>query len=604
MDGHITIKRQTEGQDLYSQLRDKALKDVQRMAGEVWTDYNAHDPGVTLLDIANYALLEADYCLQFDWRDYLTSPAEGFLPESNLLFAPSSVFPVNPVTATDYRKLFISTVDELSDVRVITHPEGIYDFVLDVWPDTPELRRKQIAKEVYSLFHRHRNLCENLGEIHFLEYDMLCLNTEIEVDTTTDVHRLMATIFLEVQEFLRAGVRYRRIDDLLAEGSTTDEILDGPEQKRMVIDEASLCTDWDEYDLSWLYQKLRTLPGIRRISSLCFTDGEQTRSNTLRKKNHLHGYALHSLDSTVPNIHVTRDGKRVPASPEEVSRILYSLRASLYGAQNRATDKEILDAHPAGTYRDVFTHYPIEHDFPDHYKRHSAPQWKAYLSLFDSIFTEGLNELKELPQWMSANNNGLTEKKEQWMDVLDTMYGEDSSPFFLRKYENDAERRLRRISFLKDIPQWGKNRALGMRLLGFSTTNESGVETYLKRLLNLDQFGVEMFLVEHNLLAYEDGHFTVGADNCFRVSVVFLADDCRLTDNEFRHGCEQLLQSRMPAHIRMQVYWADRAEATSFRSVCSFWRYALSTSQRRGLKELSNKLKKMLDDDNAWYSKV
>lgn len=604
MDGHITIKRQTDGQDLYSQLRDKALKDVQRMAGEVWTDYNAHDPGVTLLDIVNYALLEADYRLQFDWRDYLTSPTDGFLPEHHLLFAPSSVFPTHPVTVIDYRKLFISTVNGLSDVRVITHPEGIYDFVLDIWPDTPDPRRKRMVKEVYSLFHRHRNLCENVGEIHFLEYDKLYLNADIEIDATTDADRLMATVFLEVQEFLRAGVRFCRIDDLLAAGSTTDEILDGPEQKRMVIDESSLCTDGDEYGLSSLYQKLRTLPGIRRIASLHFSDGEQTQGNTLRRKSHFHGYALHPLSSTGQDIRITRDGKAAPVNPDEVSRILYSLRASLYGAQNQTTDKEILDAHPAGTYRELFTHYPVANDFPDNYKRYKDSQWKAYLSLFDSTFTNGLDELKELPRWMSADDTELTEKKEQWMDVLDTMYGEDSNPFFLRKYETDAERRLRRISFLKDIPLWGKNRGMGMRLLGSSPVNESGVETYLKRLLNLDKHGVEMFLVEHNLLAYENGSFTVDADNSFRISVVFLSDEERLTDNEFRYGCEQLLQSRIPAHIHMQVCWGRQSDGAPFRSICSFWKYALSTSQKRGLRELSDKLKKMLDDDNAWYSKV
>ena len=604
MESHITIQRKTEGQDLYTQLQDKALKDVQRIAGKVWTDYNAHDPGVTLLDIVNYALLEADYRLQFDLWDYLTSPDNGFQPQHHLLFPPSSVFPVNPVTVTDYRKLFISTVDGLSDVRVVTHPEGVYDFILDLWPDIPESRRTHIGKRVYSLFHRHRNLCENLGEIHFLEYDRLYLDAEIEADTPADANQLMATIFLEVQEFLRAGVRFRRIDDLLAEGYTIDELLDGPEQKRMVIDEASLCTDWEEYDLSILYRKLSTLPAVRRISSLRFSDGKQIWSNTLKRKGDAWGYALHPLDSDGHSIRLTYDNKAVPVLREEACRILYSLRAALYGAQNRTTDKEMLDTHPTGVYRNLFTHYPIENEFPANYRSVDNPQWKSYLSLFDSLFTDGLDELKELPQWMSAGTDTLTEKKEQWMDLLDTLYGEDSNPAFLRKYENDAERRRRRISFLKDVPQWGKNRGLGMHLVGFSLSNDAGVETYLKRLLNLSEHGVEMFLVEHHLLAYTGGCSTIGQEDAFRLSVVFLADDCRLTDNEFRYGCEQLLLKRIPAHIHTQIYWGNRADDAAFGTTCSFWKYTLSTSRKLGLKELSDKLKHLLNDDNAWYSKV
>ena len=136
MEGHTTIIRKVEGQDKYSQLQEKALKDVQRLAGNVWTDYNVHDPGVTLLDALNYGLLETDYRLGFSIPDYLTREDSDFSPRRHALFSPSEIFPVNPVTETDYRKLFVSNVDDLSDVRVIVHPEsGTYDFVLDVWAD-------------------------------------------------------------------------------------------------------------------------------------------------------------------------------------------------------------------------------------------------------------------------------------------------------------------------------------------------------------------------------------------------------------------------------------------------------------------------------------
>ena len=57
MEGHTVITRKPEGEDLYSQLQEKALKNVQRIAGKVWTDYNLHDPGVTLLDVLNYVCL-------------------------------------------------------------------------------------------------------------------------------------------------------------------------------------------------------------------------------------------------------------------------------------------------------------------------------------------------------------------------------------------------------------------------------------------------------------------------------------------------------------------------------------------------------------------
>lgn len=50
------IRQLAENENLYSYLQRQTLEEVHRLSGKVWTDFNAHDPGVTLADIANYAL--------------------------------------------------------------------------------------------------------------------------------------------------------------------------------------------------------------------------------------------------------------------------------------------------------------------------------------------------------------------------------------------------------------------------------------------------------------------------------------------------------------------------------------------------------------------
>ena len=75
------IRQQEEGENLYSRLQKKTLEEVQRLSGKVWTDFNVHDPGVTLADIANYALTETSYKLGFDLADYLTGEGENFNPK-------------------------------------------------------------------------------------------------------------------------------------------------------------------------------------------------------------------------------------------------------------------------------------------------------------------------------------------------------------------------------------------------------------------------------------------------------------------------------------------------------------------------------------------
>ncbi len=605
MEGHTTIIRKIEGEDKYTHLQEEALKNIQRLSGNVWTDYNIHDPGITLLDVLNYGLLESDYRLGFPLPDYLICEDGGFFPRKHALYSPSEVFPVNPVTETDYRKLFVSNIEDLSDVRVIVHPEsGTYDFMLDVWSDTSETRRKQIIKEVYSLYHSHRNLCENVGTVRFLEADILYLCAGIEADDSVEANQLMARIFFEVQEFLRAGIRFRRVDELLAEGKTPDEILDGPEQGRMVVDDASLCTDWNEYDVSWLYQKLRSLPGVNRVTSLYFMNGTDEIRGNLRRTNIFQGYALADLGNKGHCVQLIRRNQPVSIFWDDVQRRLYAMRATLYGVQNRTTDKAVLDSGPGGTYRDVFSYYPLQNDLPACYQRSIDKKTGEYLNIFDHAIEKLLGELQSLPFWMVPDSSDLSEKKEQWMDVLDCIYGEDSNPLFLHKYESRQERRERRMAFLKNIPQWGLNRGRGMNLVNNSLKEESGVETYFKTILNIEKYDMEMFVLEHRFLGYREGEFIIVKEDVFRITVVLSVIEKWLLDDDFRHGCEKLLADRMPAHIHLTVMWQRHGQSDTFRSTYLFWRYSLCSYRKIGLEELSEKLKKELNDDNNWYSKV
>lgn len=605
MDSHISIPRKTEAQDVYAQLQEKALNRVQRIAGKVWTDYNLHDPGVTFLDALNYVLLETDYRLGFTLPDYLTSSKNEFSARQHALFPPSEIFPVNPVTETDYRKLFISNIDDISDVRVIVHPEsGIYDFVLDVWPDTSDNRRKRILKEVYNLYHAHRNLCEDVGTISFLKYDILRICAEIEIDDSVDSNFLTAQFFFEIQEFLRAGVRFRRVDELLAEGATTNEILDGLEQGRMVVDNASLYNDWEEYDVARLYQKLRSLPGVTRVASFYFKEEGNVLHGNLKRKSIFQGYALAEMGYRKHEISLSRRGRPVQILWDAVQLRFGAMRAVLYGAQNRTTDKEVLDAIPTGIYRDVFQHYPVRQDLPDCYQRSINEQTGNYLSIFDHLTEDALEELRTLPSWMQPDDTGLSEKKEAWMDVLDGIYGENTNPSFLWKYEEAQERRKRRITFLKDIPLWGLNRGKGINLLDTTREDEAGIETYFKRLLNIEKYQMEFFLLEHRFLEYKEGEFRVPPEDVFRISIVLAVDEKWLLNDEFRHGCGEMLTGRLPAHIHKTVFWQRRGQITSFRSNYLFWKYSLTTQRRYGLEELSEKLKTDLADDNNWYCKV
>ena len=45
----------------HSALFSVGIEHVRKLASEIWTDYNAHDPGVTALEVLSYALTDLSF---------------------------------------------------------------------------------------------------------------------------------------------------------------------------------------------------------------------------------------------------------------------------------------------------------------------------------------------------------------------------------------------------------------------------------------------------------------------------------------------------------------------------------------------------------------
>ena len=103
-DNGIYISRQSED-ELYAELQKRTIQEIQGLSGDVWTDFNPHDPGVTIADVVNYALTELSYKLSFKLEDYLSDTNGKYSIQKYGLFPDNEVYPTSPVTTDDYRKL-------------------------------------------------------------------------------------------------------------------------------------------------------------------------------------------------------------------------------------------------------------------------------------------------------------------------------------------------------------------------------------------------------------------------------------------------------------------------------------------------------------------
>ncbi|HKZ64952.1 MAG TPA: hypothetical protein VJ111_01285, partial [Chitinophagaceae bacterium] len=82
----------------YELLRGEGLKHVEDLAHDLWTDYNTHDPGITILEALCYAITELGYRTGFDIKDLVIRKDTGFIDDKQVFFTAKNILIINPLT--------------------------------------------------------------------------------------------------------------------------------------------------------------------------------------------------------------------------------------------------------------------------------------------------------------------------------------------------------------------------------------------------------------------------------------------------------------------------------------------------------------------------
>lgn len=90
----------------YSLLRSKGLAYIQELGSRLWTDYNEHDPGITILEALCYAITELGYRTAMP-METLLSDKDGNIGAGQTLFTAKTILTQAPLNIDDYRKLLV-----------------------------------------------------------------------------------------------------------------------------------------------------------------------------------------------------------------------------------------------------------------------------------------------------------------------------------------------------------------------------------------------------------------------------------------------------------------------------------------------------------------
>src|SRR5215475_10328179 len=114
-------------------------------------------------------------------------------------------------------------------------PQGIRPILLAAAGDDllplfwkKQRRRAEAMAAVGCVLHAHRGLCEDFLSISTVTPFRVGICADIEVTPDADLEEVQAVVFHEIEKYLSAPVRYRTLEEMLAEGRQPDEIFNGP----------------------------------------------------------------------------------------------------------------------------------------------------------------------------------------------------------------------------------------------------------------------------------------------------------------------------------------------------------------------------------------
>jgi hypothetical protein len=422
------LKPDPDGLD-FNGLRDEGIRLIQQASGEVWTDFNLHDPGVTILEQLCYGLTDLAYRAGFPIPDYLASP-KGDIDYRRLgLARPDTAYSSRPVSDDDLRRVLLASIPNLDNVWISRAGGlgGLCHLHLLVAErvkglETPAGRRAytDIAHKVYAA---NRNLCEDLAEVHLVERSPYSLRGEVEIRGDRTPAAILADIHFACAQYLNPPIPIRAYEELHRAGKSLPELFTGPFTRQGYIDPCDLHPWRGRFSMQELTGVINGIEGVKGIRRLTFVDPHGNETDRIDIPPAQAPSLVASLRFPFPagelGIRLQRAGKQQHAAEEEVHALYTGLlfKRDAAGRRGKATHDWVGTALPTGTFRETGHYHSIQHHFPNLYginangvpdsagaeRQAQAMQLKAYLAQFEQVMANFLAQLQNLPELFSLD---------------------------------------------------------------------------------------------------------------------------------------------------------------------------------------------------------
>ena len=438
----------------FSFLRSKGMEYIEKLSSNLWTDYNTHDPGVTMLELLCYAITDLGMRMEMPLETILAPEDKTAQKISDQFFRATQILPSKSVTEADYRKLFIDLEGvkncwlkpfeetvylDCKNDKLAYNPkllakltgnfnlQGLYSITVDfdaldeVLFPTDELKATEydrIKALITERFHANRNLCEDLAEITKVEVHPISVCASIDVLPEADEELVHAKVLRAIDNYFSPSIRFYSLKQMFDKGYTSDQIFEGPLLANGFIDprELEAANLRTEVRLSDIMQLIMAIEGVNFIKDIsinnCKNPTDETDSWLIcvepgKKPVRCTDSAYSYYKGVLP----------VNVNQKKVEKYLDDLEQAEKAEQALVSlDMEI--TIPTGTYFNTRETTTIQNDLPDAYgiglnglssqvgtaRKSQVRQLKGYLLFFDQILASYFAHLEKVKDLLSVDN--------------------------------------------------------------------------------------------------------------------------------------------------------------------------------------------------------
>ncbi|MEP0961916.1 MAG: hypothetical protein ABJQ70_01590 [Roseobacter sp.] len=379
----------------FDDLRRVAIEYSQQASGEIWTDYNIHDPGVTLLEQTCFALSQIAYQVGLPTRDLLTNPRGHFCAQDLALFKPRKVLSTNPVTRDDLAAWFCACpqIESVAIAPAGSDRPNHYDITVVPSDDTctPE--------HIRDVFETARPLCTALGRVALATPIDVVLSGEVEIGSETLPETVAAALYHKIAHIL-TGSNQMEHPALRADVWSNPMRLLAPAQSHGQV----------SLDLSKHLAEIRSLPGIRDIADLSLQPTTLGNIPTSDTPIYYH-IVLPDTDEELnaePGLRLLLNGAPSNLSATRLKEEFMRVSAETIAEASHHIDKLDWDVMRPGRNR-KFTHAHVDSLLPQLFRAQGYRMYDPhtlvaeYRSAIDDVLRDMVDELNALPHTFAAS---------------------------------------------------------------------------------------------------------------------------------------------------------------------------------------------------------